>query len=431
MPTATEPVQGATRPSGISDKAREKFQARLEATRNAEATRLALVIAKRVDGDVVVCPACGRPAPRGKFKIHPDGGWKHFSRTGCHGDAVSVLQHAGVSTSDAVRALNGLPTRTPLEIPDDAAELAAAFVGVRSKVDLEVFNGILVYGRRTGGVAAAQEFYGTWHISPQAVEDLGAVYITDPKHFAAAILERFGEERLLACGLFVRTEKGRLYCLISSSFPVVEPHRHPATGDVLYMQLRGSHAQHARYLAHKADPDNVPYKGHEKFISLKGAPRTAQIGCGLDLVERLPHGSTVVIVEGFKDALAGRTLGMNTYGIPGVDFRPSEKICKLLARHRVLVATDGDEAGVLARDGGEIRNEAGKVIGHKEGLVGYLRRHGVDAHPQSIGPGDLGLDVTDYLVATHASGKATGGTPCACPACDEMRAKHPDWFGTT
>lgn len=48
------------------------------------------------------------------------------------------------------------------------------------------------------------------------------------------------------------------------------------------------------------------------------------------------------IVEGFKDRLAGETTGSHAYGIPGVDFRPGEKICQLLARHHVVVALDGD-----------------------------------------------------------------------------------------
>lgn len=426
--TATATTTGASRPSrAISDTARATFEARLAATRTDAMTRAALVIAKLVVDDVVICPACRKPAPKGKFKIHADGGWKHFGALGCHGDAVSVLQAIGVPTGDAVRALNGLPTRTEIEVPEDLASAAAAFVGVQSKVDIDVFNGVLWYGRRTGGVQAAQEFYGTWHISPDAVEESGAVYITDPRHFAGAILERFGAERLIACGLFIPTERGP-YSLISKAFPLVEPHQHPRSGDVLYMQLRGSHAQHAKYLRHKADPENVPYKGHEKFISLRGVPRAAQIGCGLPAIEQLPVGSNVHIVEGFKDRLAAGTLGLNAYGIPGVDFRPPEKICSLLARHTVFVTLDGDAAGRRGRDGVEVRDEDGKVVRHTEGLLGYLRRHGVDARPQTIGRADLELDVTDFVVAGHASGKLNGGTPCPCATCTTMRSDHPDWF---
>lgn len=416
---------GASR--AIPEAAKERFAKNLAATKNETATRMALAIAGLISDDLVVCPQCRKPAPKGKFKIHPDGGWKHFGSEGCHGDAVSVLQSVGITTGDAVRVLTGQEPRAEITIPENVAELASQFVGVKSRISLDVYNGVLHYGRATGGVAAAQEFYSQWHISPEAVERWGAVYIKDTKHFAAAILDRFGADKLIECGLFVQTSRGP-YCLISDAFPIVEPHRHPATGDVLYMQLRGSPAQHQKYLKHKADPENVPYKGHEKFISLKGAPRAAQVGCGLHLIEALPHGSTVHMVEGFKDGLAGETLGLNAYGIPGVDFRPPEKICQLLARHLVYVALDGDEAGKVGRDGKDILDEDGKVIGHTEGLIEYLVRHGVDARPKDIGSPELGLDVTDFLVAGNASGKFADGIPCSCATCVEFRAAHPAWF---
>lgn len=427
---ATPRTATGTKPRDTSseDEGRAWFQRHLAATKNEAATRKALAIAGLVNDDVVICPDCRKPAPRGKFKIHPDGGWKHFSSGGCHGDALSVLQSVGIPTGDGLRVLNGLPTRTEIDVPENIAELASAFVGTKSRIDLDVFNGVLWYGRKTGGVQAAQEFYGTWHISPEAVEEWGAVYITDPKHFSQQILARFGADKLIACGLFVPTRHGP-YCLISDAFPVVEPHRHPATGDVLYMQLRASHAQYARYLQHKADPEKYPYKTREKFISLKGAPTAAQIGCGLPLIEQLPPGSTVHIVEGFKDGLAGHTLGLHTYAIPGVDFRPTEKICQLLARHRVYVALDGDDAGLAGRDGRVRTDDEGNIIGQSEGLLAYLRRHGVDAHPQDIGGrAGLGLDVTDFLVAGYASGKSNGGVPCDCPTCQQMRADRPTWF---
>lgn len=424
----TTGTSGSTRTYTKEEKA--TFRRRLEATRNEHAARQALAIAGLISEEAIVCPKCKRPAPRGKFKIHEDGGWKHFSSLGCYGDAVGVLTAVDVPFGDAVRVLNGLPTRTEIAIPDDVADLAQQFVGIRSVVNPEIFNGVLAYGRKTGGLEAAQEFYGQWHISAQAVADWGAVYITDPQHFREAILKRFGLEALLACGLFVETKRGP-YCLISAAHPVVEPHRHPATGDVLYMQLRASNAQHLLYLEHKRDPKKFPYKGRERFISLKGAPREAQIGAGLHLIEQLPVGSTVHIVEGFKDGLAIATLGGAAYAVPGVDFRPSEKICQLLARHRVLVAFDGDGPGIDGRDGKVVCDDAGNpllnadgTVQRKGGLVQFLREAGVDAHPEPIGPGDgSGLDVTDYLVSGFASGHLNGGVPCSCSECELIRNK--------
>lgn len=423
---ADETQRGAARRE-MSPQAKAAWEQKVAATKVATATQQALAIAGLVGDGGVVCPECRRAAPRGKFKIHPDGGWKHFSSEGCSGDAIGILKGHGLSFGDAVRALNGLPTRADVVVPENLDAVSEMFVGQRSKVNVEVFNGVLTYGRKTGGVEAAQEFYGKWHISPEAVERSGAVYITNPKHFAAAIQERFGLEVLLECGLFVMTKRGPM-CLISESFPLVEPHRHPATGDVLYMQLRGSEQQQARHLEHKRDPKNVPYRGHEKFISLRGAPRAAQVGCNLHLIEELPAGSDVYIVEGFKDGLAGMSLGLPTYGIPGVDFRPPEKICQLLSQHKVFVALDGDQAGIDARDGKDVLDEDGNVIRRKEGLVEYLRGRGVDAVPQAIGGGLEGMDLTDFLVAGFASGRHTGGVPHDCIECDAMRSRYPQQF---
>jgi hypothetical protein len=412
----TRPPQSRGRRPLTDEERKQRFEARLAATRNEHSTRLALAIAKRLTDDgAVLCPKCGKGAPRGKFKIHADGGWKHFSSTGCSGDAVAVLQAAGISTGDAVRVLNGLPTRTPIEVPEDAAALAQAFVGVKSVVDTNVFNAVLHYGRNTGGVELAKEFYGTWHISPEAVQESGAVVIADPKQFEQGLIAKFGVERLIACGLFTTNSKGEPFCLVSKRFPVVEPHRHPVTGDVLYMQFRASHEQYERYLAHKRGERE--YKGSEKIISLRGAPTEAQIGTGLHVLgARNPDGTYVVpdeaevtIVEGFKDTLAGRTAGLHTYGLPGTGVRPPAEVCKLLSRFTtVKVAMDGDEAGNNARDE----------------LVEYLREHQVRAEPMAM-PKDL--DLTDVLVGWHASGHWTG-TPCGCPTCTKFRTDHPDRF---
>lgn len=420
-PSAHPSPRPATRPP-LTDEAKARFAARLESTKTAGAAQLALAIAKRIGDDgTVLCPKCSKVAPKGKFKIHPDGGWKHFSSDGCFGDPVKILQLAGISTGDAVKVLLGEQPSVAIEVPENAAALAEAFVGTRSKIDIDVFNGVMVYGQKTGGVEAAQEFYGTWHIDPAVVADSGAVYIKDTKKFAELILDRFGEDRLVESGLFVRTERG-VFCLVNDRFPIVEPHRHPATGDVLYMQFRASHAQYQRYLDHKAGKRE--YKGSEKIVSLKGAPPAAQVGTGLYQLDKLPAGSEIYIVEGFKDQLAARTLGYNAYGLPGVGVAPPDRICALLARHTVYVAFDGDEAGQQGANGITEKQSDGTEKVVKKGLVTYLREHGVNAEAKVL---FAGMDVTDILVSRHASGKATG-TRCSCTTCVNFRTKNPQWF---
>lgn len=434
----TTPTTGAAEQAGDSTPARpttrrpqlsaEEMKRRNEAlaapTKTPEAVNVALALAQRVlpDGGTL-CPTCGQLAPVKKFDVRPNGTWIHRGKMGCTGDAVSVLRSAGVTFGDAVRLLTGQQPRIPFHVPDNLEELkerAAKLANTASKYDKEVFNGVLHYGRTHGGVEAAQQFYGTWHISPEAVAESGAVVITNPKQFAKDLLARFGEERLIECGLFVRTARGDMLCLINEKFPVVEPHRHPVSGDPLYMQFRASHEQYQRYLDHKAGKRD--YKGSEKIISLKGAPVANQVGTGLPRLENLPPGQVVHIFEGFKDGLAGRTGGLEVYTLPGISIRPPEKVCQLLARHKVYVAFDGDESGARGRDGHIEKNDDGTEKVLQEGLIPYLRRHGVDAETLELFPG---MDATDMLVARYASGKATG-TPCMCATCVQFRADRPE-----
>ena len=433
-PTPT-PTDQAARPSRITE-------ADKQATKSADALQLALAYSNRIGDGQVQCPGCNEWAVlEKKFKIFPDGGYKHYGSSGCHGDAITVLTADPLRLNfiDAVCLLVGKPTRAKVDRPrGDLPTLTVS--SFKATVDVEVYNGVLAYGRRAfdgAGVKAAQEFYAQWHIDPEVVARSGAVYITDPKHFAAQILDRFGRDRLVACGLFKENDKGEAYSLVSRKWPLVEPHRHPGTGDVLNMQFRASNEQYAKYLAHKAG--ELPYDGNQKFINLRGIPDNAYIGAGLDEIEKLPPGSTVYIVEGFKDRLASETTGAHSYGVPGVDFRPPKKICDLLARHRVIVTFDGDDAGAKGMFGTvEVSDESGETVVGKDGKPLRLPNHNVPPHLtvtkqtsvgmleylQNNGVLDIsyylltdGMDVTDRLVAKHAK------DGCACTACTAMRTR--------
>jgi hypothetical protein len=389
----------------LTDEELEKAKA---ACKSREALELAMATVGYLSADGVtgICPKCQKELPLGsKLKLHESGMYKHFGSEGCSGDAISVMMALeptpGVKVNfiNAVKFLNGLPTTVEIKRPDKLPELGArSFTAV---VDKDVYKGILLYGRKTGGVDAAIEFYGQWHISPDAVRESGAVYIKDPRDFAKNILAKpdWGAERLIRAGLFVETDRGPR-CLIDDSFPVVEPHLHPSTGLPVYLQFRASNKQYQKYLEHKRGERE--YKGSQKFLSLRGAPREAQLGSGLPRIAKLPAGSIIYIVEGFKDMLAARTLGTEAYGIPGVDFRPPAGVCKLLADKRVRVALDGDEAGEK----------------HFQALINYLKDNGVnDVERHEV---KQGLDITDSLVKRYAS------KGCNCPACQKFREEHPE-----
>jgi 5S rRNA maturation endonuclease (ribonuclease M5) len=380
----------------MSDKDKQWDVAK-ELGKNSQALMLALTLAGKVNEDatVVLCPKCGKSAQVGKkFKMFPDGGWKHFSSDGCFGDAHTVLVEHGISFPDAVRFLAGQKTRSPIERPEKVLQLQVS--KFEAVYDPEVFAGVLIYGRKTGGVQAAQEFYSQWHISPEAVSESGAVVITDAKHFTNAALERFGPERLRNSGLFVETVHG-LRSLVGGSFPVVEPHLDPVTSVPTYMQFRASTAQAVKHAEHKAG--RAPYAGSEKFLSVRGTGKESQIGMGLPHLLTLPTDSEVFIVEGFKDLLAARTLGVQAYAVPGVSFRPPESVVEILKRFRVVVALDGDDAGTDNRDA----------------LAALLESKGVRARTHTITDGH---DVADKLVLRHAK------DGCRCDACSAMTANE-------
>lgn len=379
----------------MTSKSNPQWDADKNLGKNAEALKLALVTTARLDAEsgVVLCPSCGKQAPLGKkFKLFPDGGWKHFSADGCFGDAHSVLTEAGYSFPDAVRYLAGKKTSAKIERPESMPDLQV--VKFEATYDPEILNGVLVYGRKTGGVEAAAEFYSQFHISPEAVAESGAVMIKDANHFTKAIVDRFGVERLLSAGLFTDTKRGPRP-MMGESFPIVEPHIHPATGVPTYMQFRASNEQAARHALHKAG--KRPYAGSEKFLSLRGTPKSAQIGMGLPRLATIDPGSTVYLVEGFKDLLAARTMGVEAFAVPGVDFRPGSETLKILSRHNIVVTLDGDAAGSA----------------HRDALASFLEGKGVEASTYAISGN---YDVADKLILKHAE------AGCTCKACSAITA---------
>lgn len=372
----------------------------LDAAKTAAKTYSGTVAALRAQGMLfddgsVICPGCGRNSPKGKFKIHPDGGWKHHS-AGCYGDGISVLTGAGISFPDAVRwmaglaPVQGLPDRARSGPPPGDAPVERPVT-----VDTDLLDGLLTFGRKTGGVPAAAGHYAARHISAEAVTESKAVLITDPHRLDAAMRAHFGLDRLLAAGTHVIGHDGKPRALISPDYPILEPHL-CASGRASYIQLRASAAQHAKWAAHKAG--HGPYV--PKFLSLKGVPASAQVGIGLQRLATVPASTTVYVVEGMADWLASRTLGVEAYGVPGVGFRPPPAAVEILADKNVVITLDGDDAGEAAT--------------HR--MVNMFTAAGVsrvDVHRPAHG-----WDICDALIARYAS------RGCPCPACAGMRATY-------
>jgi hypothetical protein len=74
-------------------------------------------------------------------------------------------------------------------------------------------------------------------------------------------------------------------------------------------------------------------------MSLRGASIAARCGFGLprlaQVADEVAVGGrrrTVYLVEGFKDLLAARTLGVESYGLAGAGLLPVRAVCELLGR---------------------------------------------------------------------------------------------------
>ena len=372
-----------------------------EATHNVEALSKAMAVAGlfSADGTMVICPGCGKPAKVGsKIKLQPSGMYKHFSKDGCTGDAISVLRSRfDVGFWDAANFLVGKTTK--FEFPE-AQPVDIALSAFVAQVDTNLNGGMFHYGTnaKIKGVEAAVAYYGQWHIGADAVKASGAVLIPDPAHLAQMAKQRYGDDKLLACGwASPNKEPGSpAWFLVSDRYPVLEPHHHP-DGRILFVQLRASNAQLARIAQHRAG--QIKYPG-DKFLSLRGVPRSAQVGTGLAQISAAKAGTTIYVVEGFKDALAAATMGSLAYGVPGVDYRPGELALSVLRDKDVQVCFDGDEAGQT----------------QAEPMAQYLRENGVErVTVRNLPPG---YDVTDRLVGRYA---AAG---CRCDACQEILARQ-------
>lgn len=376
-----------------------KIDPELEHARAAIPTAFA-ILGLYTGGKQQLCPRCvleakqlGHPLPSPKTRFFADGGWK-CHRCGAYGgpklqkggspkkpaplnfgNGVDVMVLFGYTFRDAKELLNGREASDGTKAPEKVTEIMAKDE-FKAEVDTEVYNAIAEFCGEEG-LRKAQEFYGRWHISPEAVaENKGRV--ADAAALFTYLKETFGLERLNACGLLSEPnpEKNQQYgnFLITSRYPVLEFHVDPS-GDIRGIQCRATHEQAARRKALEAkkeplkaagDPRSKEIKIPPKFLSLRAAQPKSRIGFGIESLNKAPVGATVWIVEGYKDLLTARTRGKIAFGLPGVGNFPSAAVCQILARFNIVIAYDGDDGG----DGG------------REMLRMHLATHGI------VSPGD-------------------------------------------
>jgi|LakMenE18May11ns_1017337.scaffolds.fasta_scaffold00654_2 hypothetical protein len=388
-----------------------------------------------------VCPTCGKTG-QNRVKFYKDGGWHCFSSDSCHGPksgAVTlVMERRAVDFRDATALLLGRQA----SLRGKASKSLPPPVVVKTEAD--EFKAVVdssVYDRlgELGSQKAAVSYYGRFGIDAEAVLESGAFVVEDFTQMRSVLLSEFGRDRLIACGLLVASdsERGDTW-MISERYCVAEPHRH-VRGQTLGLQFRMSLEHEKRYKSHRLYVEqkrNAELRGETfreprwdekyvpKFMSLKGGSGSDHlVGMGLPRIGEVDPGGIIYVVEGFKDMLAMRTLGFESYALPGAGTAPPTEPARLLSRHNLALSFDADEGG---DKGGESLSRA-------------LARHGIVADDVTTLPEDChpwaeamleyrqsrelrcyrkrppnGMDVADVLAA-HLREKKKAG--CTCRAC--------------
>lgn len=344
-----------------------------------------------VDGGVPVCPACGARR-KSQVAVRPEKGYWSCRKCGTWGSAIDLLiDHGGYRYPDAVDTLLG---RSPRRRGGNGrgTDPAAAVAVVKTvdsftaEVDSEVYEAVL----DAGSFADAARYYADRGIGSRSVRAAGCRALPARRDAVDALrrdlLGRFGRDRLVAAGVISPPQGDRTsdyWTVVDGRYRVLEPHHSP-DGRVTALQARPDGRTLERVRAHKRYKQEkdayeargethpgpkVPYQ--PPFMSLRGGGPKHLRGAFLPAVASAPSGSTVTVVEGVADAMAAHHLGRLPYAIPGTGVWPDEETAALLARHRVAVALDGDDAGRRARDE----------------LVDHLAANGVDAYPVDMPDG--------------------------------------------
>lgn len=390
---------------------RNNWQGELDEARSKIA--LAAALCGLADGEHLTCPWCSSSKP-GRVKIVADKNYLTCYKCQKAIKAVDlVMEKKGLSLVEAVDLLNGrvrgadeddnaYKTRMSELEKRAGALMKPAFRAELTQGTVDVYNNVLTSAHSS--LSRAQEYYATWHISAEAVANVGFVLITDAEALARELLTNHSRELLIKSGIAKETQAGEagvggLRFMFSGKYPVVEPQIAP-TGNCMAMQFRPSLAQKRKIAEHKAGRgEYVP-----SFMSLRGASPEHLIGVGLDRLVKISP-TRVDIVEGAKDVAADLTMGNEAFGMAGTNVLPPGQSVRALAKagHHLRVCMDGDEAGKASQL---------KVVEHF--VANGFPKERISVHDMPDG-----LDITDILVRHNAR------RGCECTTCMLFRESHP------
>ena len=158
-----------------------------------------------------ICPQCGKSG-KSREKFFRDGGYKCFSAGNCYGRKAGavdlVMERLGVPFPEAAALLLGRPVKEktrgakPLPPPVVIETEANEF---RAVVDSAVYDAVASHG----STDAAVRYYARFGIDREAVVESGAFMIENVPAMQKALLDQFGRERLIACGVLIEKTEDR------------------------------------------------------------------------------------------------------------------------------------------------------------------------------------------------------------------------------
>ncbi|MFI0400805.1 MAG: DNA primase [Thiolinea sp.] len=295
------------------------------------------------------CPFHGEKTP--SFTVSPTKQFYHCFGCGVHGSAISFLME--YEHLDYTEAIEALARTLGIEVPreNDAKSMPSTRKAQLTDLYSLLGDAAKLYTNYLNQAPEAQAYLQQRGLSPEVVKQYGLGFSPDDwhtsaKHFAA----HYGQDKLLASGLQLKNEAGKIYDRFRGRlmFPIRN-----RKGQVIGFGGRVLGAGTPKYL--NSPETEVFHKGAELYGLFEARQHTRSL-------ERL------LVVEGYMDVIALAQFGIS-YAVATLGTATTEQHINLLFRQvpEVVFCFDGDRAGKEAawraletalpelRDGREVR----------------------------------------------------------------------------
>lgn len=295
------------------------------------------------------CPFHGEKTP--SFTVSPTKQFYHCFGCGVHGSAISFLME--YEHLDYTEAIESLARTLGMEVPREHDAKSMPAKRVRQDASLYTLLGEAAhfFAAQLGKAPVALEYIHKRGLSTEVVQQYGLGYAPDAwDALGAQFMQSFGQDKLLASGLQLRNEAGRVYDRFRGRlmFPIRNK-----KGQVIGFGGRVLGEGSPKYL--NSPETEVFHKGAELYGLFEARNQTRKL-------ERL------VVVEGYMDVIALAQFGV-TYAVATLGTATTAQHIGQLFKQvpEVVFCFDGDRAGKEAawraletalpelRDGREVR----------------------------------------------------------------------------